>query len=67
MLMLPLSFRAFTSEFCEGGGIMVSPTVFMYLRSFSCVDIAPLSSLQVELRGRSIHPTLTVMLIRSIV
>ena len=45
---------------------MVSPTVYVS-QEFSHVDVAPLSSLQVELRGRSICPTLTVMLIRSIV
>ena len=45
---------------------MVSPTVYVS-QEFSHVDVAPLSSLQVELRGRSIRPTLDVMLIRSIV
>ena len=44
---------------------MVSPTVYVSEEVYH-VDIAPVSSLQGELRDANICPTLTVMLIRSI-
>ena len=53
-----LSSHASTSEFSEQRPIMVFPTVYVS-QEFSYVDVEPLSSLQVELRGRYICTTLT--------
>ena len=44
---------------------MVSHTVYYVSQEFSHVGVAPNSSLQVELRGKNLCPTLTVMCIRA--